>query len=405
MKVNKNIFIIPSWYPSDSNPVTGIFFREESKAYARNYPTENIAISSWGQNNEDFLLWARKPFTSLFKLIRFNSESVTQTKISDNCIEYYTPALSWSRRILRGNIHQILRANEKNIEAFQMEFGKVDLIHAHIAYPGGLIAKKLSENFRIPFIITENQSPFPFRSFLNKKNQLIPLLMDSYNHSHINVAVSRYMERKMKNFKITNSTYIPNYVNENEFTLDPQKQRTSDILFVGRLEFQKGPDILFEALEKLDIRDLSIKVVGEGSMLKRLKIKSKNKKYKATWLGNVGQDKVVEMLLESNFLVLPSRHEGLPFIIIEAMACGLPVISTRCGGPEEMITEETGILIEPENPEQLAKAIEYMIEHRSKYDAQKIRDHFLKNYSSKVVCQKLRKLYEKVIEEHQSKPQ
>ena len=81
----------------------------------------------------------------------------------------------------------------------------------------------------------------------------------------------------------------------------------------------------------------------------------------------------------------------------EALACGKPVITTRCGGPEEFVSDERGRLIEVNNPDQLKKALIWMRNHYSEFDPDTLKDFIQRNYSAEVVGKKFLDLYEKAL--------
>lgn len=79
--------------------------------------------------------------------------------------------------------------------------------------------------------------------------------------------------------------------------------------------------------------------------------------------------RVADYMRESALLVLPSRRESFGAVLVEALACGIPVVATRCGGPEDFITDAVGVLVEKENPEALAAAIRAVLSRLDEYPA------------------------------------
>jgi len=146
-----------------------------------------------------------------------------------------------------------------------------------------------------------------------------------------------------------------------------QLQKIYDVLFVGRLERVKGVDILLRAAECLKKKysmKIRIGIVGTGVLLSDLKRLSINLGINNTveFLGVRGD--ILSLLDKSSIFVLPSRWEGLPISILEAMSRNVPVIATSVGGISEVINDgEDGVLVTPENPELLAGAIIYLLEN------------------------------------------
>jgi glycosyltransferase involved in cell wall biosynthesis len=94
-----------------------------------------------------------------------------------------------------------------------------------------------------------------------------------------------------------------------------------------------------------------------------------------------------------DFLVHPSLNESFGCVIVEAMACGKPVLATRCGGPEEIIVSRTGILVNPANVDQLTSGLEYMLDHLHQYDPETIAGYTRRRFSCKTVGQALDKIF------------
>ncbi len=139
-------------------------------------------------------------------------------------------------------------------------------------------------------------------------------------------------------------------------------------IVVGRLERQKGPFVLLESLEKLlpENPDLHVLFVGSGPLQNQLQETAKTKKMEnqvhfAGWRSDIP-----ELMKAASFLVLPSRWEGMPNVILEAMSAGLPVAATEVEGTSELVDDRvTGLLVPIDNPIILAEKIEYLLSNSS----------------------------------------
>jgi glycosyltransferase involved in cell wall biosynthesis len=134
-------------------------------------------------------------------------------------------------------------------------------------------------------------------------------------------------------------------------------QQKTLALYVGRLDHLKGVETLLTSLE--GVRECALAIVGDGPERGKLELQARPLGDRVTFLG---QRLDIETLMASaDLLVLPSRTEGLPVVVLEAMAAGLPVVATSVGGiPEAVVDGETGLLVPPENPVALAAAIRRM---------------------------------------------
>ena len=371
-------------------------------AIAQEFEDFNIGISTWGQNDERLLLWSKSPIKSLYKLTS-KSKSFHRA-LSPNLYEYFTPAFTWTRKLAKGNITGIIKANEHSFLNFQEKVGKIDVIHAHVAYPGGYVAMKLAEKYSIPFVITEHMSPFPFSTFLVGDKLLKPAKM-AFSKSAQNIAVSHALKGKMAHYGIE-TLVIPNLVDETFFL--PQKTSSSnspiEILSIGRLEEQKGYTYLLDAFQLLRQQhpDIKLKVIGEGSLKNQLirKTHSLNLHGAVCWAGLQTREQVRNALQQCTFLALASTHENLPLVLLEALACGKPIITTRCEGPEDIVNEKNGRLAEPGNADDMFQQMAHLIDHLDSYDSNIIRKDFENRYSKRIVCDKILNVYEQAIESY-----
>jgi glycosyltransferase involved in cell wall biosynthesis len=398
-----NIFIIPSWYPSESSPNEGVYYRNQVETFAKLYPQLNFGISLWGQGEYKYLIQKNDHLRNLVKLANRGSLKKSQRRLKENLYEFFTPAFTWTRKFLKGNIAAIVKANQLNIENFQNIFGKVDLIHAYVSHPGGYVAMILSETMNIPYIITEHMGPFPFKSYLNSDGSLSEFITRPLSKSSLNIAVSPVLAQTMKSYNVPKIRYLPNSVDEDFFypRVPTIGNKTFTFLTCADVIYDKGIFQLIKAVELLKSKGLTanFKIAGKGKDLDGFK-KMTKKLYLSEdiiFLGEIMRDKIMEEIQQCDAYILPSLHENMPISILEALACGKPVISTKCGGPEFMIREENGIIVEPGNVLDLSEGIQRIIENYSNYKTEVIRRLFLETYSSKKVFEETKFIYEGVV--------
>ena len=141
----------------------------------------------------------------------------------------------------------------------------------------------------------------------------------------------------------------------------PQKR----LLFVGRLAAVKGVPVLFEALAALRERhpDLRLTLVGDGPERGALEDAARNLwlQEHTAFLGYLSQEQVAEQLAHHDIFVLPSFGEGVPVVLMEAMAARLPVIATAVGGVGELVDPGCGLLVPPGDAAALAEAIDALL--------------------------------------------
>jgi glycosyltransferase involved in cell wall biosynthesis len=177
------------------------------------------------------------------------------------------------------------------------------------------------------------------------------------------------------------------------------------LLTVANLELKKGHVFLFDALALLKEKGYRLKllVVGYGKERKKLEgdIVSKGLADEIILAGK--REDVQKLLVASDAFVLPSLWEGLPNALLEAMAAGLPVVATRVGGIPEVVTDNgTGLLVEPQNSDALAKAIERIMneDELRRRLAQNAREYVRRNFDIKRTVAETDELYKELLGEH-----
>ncbi|HUS70380.1 MAG TPA: glycosyltransferase family 4 protein [Anaerolineae bacterium] len=152
---------------------------------------------------------------------------------------------------------------------------------------------------------------------------------------------------------------IPNYVDTDLFHPNPDVGgRSRRICFVGRLDEQKNPLALLEAIKDLDVE---LVIVGNGPLRGRLREEANLHGLAVRFLGNVPHRQLPEILNSAALFILPSHYEGHPKTLLEAMACGRPVIGTDVPGIRQLIQHrETGYLCGT-SPEEIRTAIRYVL--------------------------------------------
>jgi len=148
-------------------------------------------------------------------------------------------------------------------------------------------------------------------------------------------------------------------------------------------------------------KNVSLLILGGGPEYGSLKkeIEKLNMKKQIALYGFARREDVLRELQNSNAFVLSSKYETFGVVLIEAMSCGLPIISTKCGGPESIITDESiGLLVESDNIQELSTAM--LKVYNGKYDRKYIRDYSIESFSEDAIVYELNKVYEKILYEN-----
>ncbi len=398
-KIKKNVFVIPSWYPVANDNISGIFIKEQVEAISLFEPNVNQYVSTWGHSLGHLSLrLPKKIFNSLIWRIK-NTVSNTH-KIRDNIVEIFNPSLSWSNQLPFGGYKTMLSSNRKNLlEAIRLSKNNIHIIHAHCVYPGGVIANILSNEFNIPYFITEHMGP-RIPSLLNN-GKPIDIIIKAYRNADKVIAVSPYLKEKLLEYDLKKVTVIPNLVNEKKFLLSKKNNRKFIFFSLGIMTKVKGIDVLLKAIKRCNLSSENTEfwIGGDGPMLSEYKLLAKKLKivHIVKWLGKIHHNDVPKYFKNCNAFILPSRFETFGVVCAEAIASGKPVIATRCGGPQSIINKSNGILVDVDDIQQLSNAINNLKFNYTEFRGEKLREEFLRKFSRKVVVNQIINLYKKHI--------
>jgi 1,2-diacylglycerol 3-alpha-glucosyltransferase len=218
-----------------------------------------------------------------------------------------------------------------------------DIIHAHAFSPGllGPLLKAFSEKL---VVFTVHGKGFKVAGSPINMNFLEELIFYKVPYD-LEITVAGNTLKRPTKAKITK--IIPNGVNIDNFRKAIRKRsRIKRIIYVGRLSYEKGVDLLIEAFRLIPQKDISLTIIGDGEEFNNLKQISK--KLAIEFLGRLEGKALIDQFKRADLLVLPSRTEGQPIILLEAWAAKLPVLATRVGDNEKFIKNgKNGFLAEP----------------------------------------------------------
>jgi glycosyltransferase involved in cell wall biosynthesis len=284
----------------------------------------------------------------------------------------------------------------------QVKNRNYNLIIAHGMYdpPAGLIAKYFSEKLKIPYVVNCQGSD------INYKMRLSPeLYIDVLENAAKVIFVSNAILEKAKSFGYSgnNATVSPNGVDLDNFKpLNKEKikldleLRNEVVGFVGNLLPVKRADKLPEIFEKISKhRKVDFLVVGDGPLRKDIEKRCKEKNINVIFTGKIPYDDIPKYMNAMDVMILPSRNEGFGAVIIEAQACGVPVVGSDNGGIPEAIGDGGIIVKDRDNFEmRLAEAVLKILDNPLNKDI--LRQRAL-NYSWDNIVQKELEIYEKII--------
>lgn len=372
-----HILIISHGYPSIKDPQWGCFEKDQAEA-----------LVSIGHRVTVGVVDMRfRPFSQDFGI-----------RHTDGAISAYTYFLL-SGKLIPGRLRRLV--SERMMlrlcrKIFRAE-GIPDVIYAHYM-PCIAMLRLVKQKYGIPVVGIEHWSE------LNKSalpQRLIQSGRTAYALADRLLAVSPSLQAKMKKHFGVEAEVVSDMLSDVFLQPAIPKKATKPFVWlaVGSLRQGKGYDVLIDAFAELEGEEQLI-IIGSGPENGRLHAQAEQLGIadRVRFMGMLDKQAIVSLMKESNAFVLASRGETFGVAYIEAMAMGLPVIATRCGGPEHFVRPENGLLVDNGNVVQLTNAMRQMERTIDKYEPERIRAYVQKRFSAKDIAGHLVGIFEEVIE-------
>ncbi len=262
----------------------------------------------------------------------------------------------------------LARSIKKCVARLKRQQLDYQLIDAHYVYPDGVAVARLASYLAAPLFVTARGSDINLIAELPRPRRKILKAIDSIDAA---IAVSDALKVRMIELGIPAEKVhvLKNGVDTDFFRLQDQqamrarwKLKAKTLLMVGNLVPEKRPLAMLEALSK--IQDCDLLIAGNGPLKQSLVDASVKLglQQRVTFLGNVDQTELVSLYNAVDGLVLPSAREGLPNVLLEAIACGCPVLAADVGGVKEIINSPNlGAIIKTDLSDFDEKLAEFLV--------------------------------------------
>ena len=373
-----HILIISRSYPNRLNSVSGNFVQNQVEALAAH---SALKIGVAGVYNVSLKVLKNPANIGKYGFYKKQHGNVSE-------YTYLYPVIPKMHKLNHSNKFRIWKGL---IKKYIAENGKPDIIHLHTFEPGD-IAIWCKKEYDIPYIVTEHTSLF-YRNI--EKYWHTELAFKTYESSSYNIAVSKeacaFLEHKFKR----KFHYLPNFVDTKRFDIGTNKGNIKHFINVAYLEPVKNQFMMIEAFHKAfhNDKNYELQIIGYGSEEERLN--NLIKQLEATnikLLGYVPQNEIVPYYQQANYFLLSSNIETFGLVIIEAMSCGLPVLSTDCEGPKSIIiNDKLGKLSPVGDVDAYAQRLKEL--SKTDFDPLYIRQYTIDNFSYETLSDKLINIY------------
>lgn len=375
------ILMIPSWYSTEENPLSGIFFKEYAEAlvsYGHEVAIVYIDIQRIGNGKKQGVSVRN---VNGVKEFRYNGIN-------------YTPRMAygvnWQKRF-----HA-----KKLLDRVEAEFGKPDAVHLE-SCDAVYIAEMAAKKWKTGFVYTEHLSNLVLDRMSSYYSRLFREALLSAGAS---VAISKLFFDKMSQFGESKIHYIPNGIAVEKLLLSKPGD-TFVIKALGALRTIKGYDYLIRAFAGFaeDKKNVKLVIGGDGAERDSLEELARTLPCRDNvfFEGNIPREQVTQFYEDCSVFVCSSQIETFSIVTAEALCSGVPVVATKCGGPEDMINDSNGILVDVKDISGMTQALNRIYSHFNEYDQMAIKEQAEERFQYKKIIEQYTCLYERVNHEYQ----
>lgn len=386
-----HICILPSWYPINKDDVGGVFFRDQALALLEHgHKVGVVAVN----------------MRSLLTVGRRSKNAVGPVYEVDEGIPTYRGQV-WAAlpRIPYGNYRLWRRTARALLARYVGEQGWPHVVHAHSAIYAGAVAVEWGRQNGIPVVLTEHSTGF---ARMRYRPWQLSLAEGVAAGADACIAVSPALGELLGE-QLPRSrgrwAWVPNVVaarfNVDE-TASNNNERPMRFLNLAIMTEKKGQMDLLAAFTRAfgdTSRSIELWMGGDGPLRNALEARAQELGIsdRLRFLGQVPPSDVPALLGQVDVMVVASHYETFGVVAAEALKAGVPVVATRCGGPECIVTEGDGCLVPPGDPHALAGAMAEVADSVGRFDRKAIIKRAKARFSGETVARQLTEVYEDVL--------
>lgn len=386
-----HILYLPKWYPHKYDPMPGLFIERHGISALPHCDISVLYVHADEHQKKCGYIFDYSEADTLNTIRIYYKRAQTGFKPLDVLI----------------NSCRFIRSHRKGLKKIREKYGDYNIIHVHVLTRHGVIA--LMEKIRrgIPYVITEH-----WTRYLPSTNTYTGALRKWMTakvarRASAIMPVTANLRDAMIDCGLKNDNYIviPNVVDIKMFSPDPEKAPADKTRIVHVSCFddqQKNIRGITRVIKRLaaERQDFTVDMIGDGIHYDELLEYGDEMGIKdtyATYYGLKENETLAALMKSADFMLMFSRYENLPVVILESYACGVPVLSTDVGGIREHMNEDLGILIESEDEKGLYEKLNYLLDNHKNYDAAKIRAYAVDHFSNEVIGNQLHEVYTAVV--------
>jgi len=384
-----HILIIPfGHYIIQKAPLSGIFQYHQARAFRKKGINVGVISAGFVPFKRQFFKYPYPPFDEAdgVSVYRFYKRIIIPGRIANKVLN-----------------KSLVGLYLKLFERYITEQGMPDIIHAHNCLYAGVVALRIKKRDKIPYVITEHSTGFA-RGLISSRQA--KLIREVLKNADVKTVVSTKLGSLLEN--LFGADACPNYPIYNilddrfvkeENILKGVKNDKGAFIFlnIAGLDPKKNHSTLLDAFAHKfkDNSNVRLKIGGDGPLRKQLESKAKDLKIErqVIFTGLLSREKVLREMINCDVFVLSSTFETFGVVLIEALACGKPVVATKCGGPEDIVNSTNGYLVPKKNVRALGNAMEDIYLNIDKFDPYQIRKDCLLRFGEDTFVARLKSIY------------
>lgn len=375
--MNKKILYITTFYPTNTHPHHGIFFKDHAEALGR---YEDVAVLFVSVPS------VRQSGKIIDKVNLVNDNGIIEVRVD-------VPVMTHRSRYFIERAYK--RGTRKGFEALMKQWqGKPDVVIAHTSLPTGQLARYIYEEYGVPYGIIEHFS-FLDSMIEHQKKEIISVYTSSVFLGVVspylaNLITSRLPELKSPEIipNVLGRSFEETFYNINQF--ESNESRRFKWIWVGDDKYSKQPDLLANVIGLFATDQVALTVVGKGDFQSLTLLERQG--YDIRFYKNIPREKMPDIMLRHNALISTSLIETFGMAILEMLSLGRPVAITPSGGPEMFVTPERGIVAGGHTANDIAHAMNALMQSYNSFDADLIRNSVINEYGSHAYHGRLLKL-------------
>lgn len=380
------VLFLSSWFPTRIQPLNGDFVERHALAVAGICPAAAIHVQPDDNIRGKIFEPVERKEGALFEIIIYFKRTRSRIK-------------PWARLV---NLTRYGRGYLIANGILKKKFGKPDIIHANIIYPAAIAAWIWSFFAGIPYIISEH-----WTLYLSEGGRSIPsprITRWAVKKAYAVVPVTPQLGMALRSHGYRSRYFVvPNVVDTDVFVPGSPSESSGKLKFLhvsSMKEEQKNIAAILRTLKKLSMirTDFLFTFIGAATAPQQTLSRELGiPEGLLVFTGERTHAEVAEQMRKSDVFVMFSRIENLPCAMLEALSCGLPVISSDVGGIRDWIKADKGILVSSGNEDELLKALIAMFDNSKKFDRHALHQFAVDNFSRTVIAGKFREIYQSAL--------